>query len=296
MNRSSLIAVVFCLLLGWVPSWAQPVVNPPGVEIESVALKKIDRKIVKQPTYEKQPKYCLVVFGAEAKFRVWLVIDGDALYVDRNGNGDLTDKGEKFKLEVDDRDGFSRPCEVGDIPDPNSKLIHKGFTACLYGNGLCRLDLKAAFENPKIPRLDGFAYVALASKPADAPVVHFGGPLKMGMSMAAIDDRPAFICAKIGTPGVGKGSFVDYSKSVYRQFESKLQPDLELETPGEKNAVIRVKDKFYTDSFEKIYLYPVRPGEKGDNRRTKITLSFPDWKDGKVEPSSFSEPVVTLNK
>src|SRR5262245_50021257 len=61
---------------------------------------KIDRSIIKEPAYQsKSPKYCLLVFGPEAKTRVWLVIDPDArlLYVDRNGNGDLTEKGERVE-------------------------------------------------------------------------------------------------------------------------------------------------------------------------------------------------------
>jgi hypothetical protein len=45
----------------------------------------------------KTPKYCLLVFGPEAKHRVWLVLDGDTLYVDKNGNGDLTEVGERIK-------------------------------------------------------------------------------------------------------------------------------------------------------------------------------------------------------
>src|SRR5262245_1056030 len=295
MNRSRLFVTVACLLLGCAGSWAQPIVNPGPLDVESELLKKIDRKLGKEPVYGKSPKYCLVVFGAEAKFRVWLIIDGDALYADLNGNGDLTEKGERFKLEID-AGGFSERCDIGDISDPYSKLKHKGLTACFYGNDLCRLDVNASFENPKLPRLYGFSYVTFASKPADAPVVHFGGPLKMSMSTATANDRPAFICASIGTPGVGKGSFVDYGKAVFRHLQGKLQPHLELETPGEKNAVIREKDKFYTDGFEQVYLYPVKPGEKGDKRQTKITLSFPDWKDGKVERSSFSVPIVTFKK
>jgi WD40 repeat protein len=54
-------------------------------------LAKIERKIAKEPAYQtKTPKYCLLVFGLDAKTRVWLVQDGDTLYVDRNGSGDLT--------------------------------------------------------------------------------------------------------------------------------------------------------------------------------------------------------------
>src|SRR6266545_1636026 len=58
-------------------------------------LTKVDRRIGKEPTYTGKPKYGLLVFGAEAKHRVWLVLDGAVLYVDRNGNGDLTEAGEK---------------------------------------------------------------------------------------------------------------------------------------------------------------------------------------------------------
>jgi hypothetical protein len=59
-------------------------------------LSAVDRSIKKEPAYRSRPKYCLLVFGPAAKHRVWVVLDGEALYVDKNGNGDLTDKGERF--------------------------------------------------------------------------------------------------------------------------------------------------------------------------------------------------------
>src|SRR5947207_2599263 len=61
-------------------------------------LSKIDRHIVKEPAYQSKPLYCLAIIGPEAKARVWLVLDGDRLYVDRNANGDLTDDGEPVRL------------------------------------------------------------------------------------------------------------------------------------------------------------------------------------------------------
>ena len=64
---------------------------------EAVDLRQIDRTIRKEPVYQsKSPQYCLLAFGPEANVHVWLVIDGDALSVDRNGNGDLTDPGKRF--------------------------------------------------------------------------------------------------------------------------------------------------------------------------------------------------------
>src|SRR5713226_8794451 len=81
---------------------------------QAADLAKIERKITKEPAYQtKTPKYCLLVFGPEAKSRVWLVQDGDVLYVDRNGSGDLTEKGKsvKIKQESDNSCFF----EAGDL-------------------------------------------------------------------------------------------------------------------------------------------------------------------------------------
>lgn len=62
-------------------------------------LTKVPRRITKEPAYAgKTPRYCLLVFGPEAEARVWLVLDGDTLYIDRNGNGDLTEANEKVTL------------------------------------------------------------------------------------------------------------------------------------------------------------------------------------------------------
>ena len=68
---------------------------------------KVDRAIGKQPSYRTTPRYCLLLFGPEGKSRVWLVLDGDTLYVDKNGNGDLTEPGEAVKsADAPDRDDF----------------------------------------------------------------------------------------------------------------------------------------------------------------------------------------------
>lgn len=69
---------------------------------ELVDLTKVDRVIAKEPKYQKQPRYALLVFGPKADMRVWLVIDGeDVLYVDRNGNGDLTEEGERVVVDAE---------------------------------------------------------------------------------------------------------------------------------------------------------------------------------------------------
>src|SRR5262249_44106941 len=88
----------------------------PGSPAPAADLTKIDRSIAKEPAYKAKPKYCLLVFGSEEKFRVWLVLDGDILYVDRNGTGDLVGDSKQFKGSV--------------RTFPNSTAIQATFPAC----------------------------------------------------------------------------------------------------------------------------------------------------------------------
>jgi RNA polymerase sigma factor (sigma-70 family) len=96
--------------------------RPAGQPLRAGAagLAKVDRTFKKEPAYKAKPKYCLLAFGPQAKQRVWLVLDGDTLYVDRNGNGDLTEEGERVRAPAfspSDHYLFSRErsIEIGDI-------------------------------------------------------------------------------------------------------------------------------------------------------------------------------------
>src|SRR5262249_24705247 len=80
-------------------------------------LAKIDRTIGKEPAYQNKPGYCLLVFGPEAKTRVWLVKDGAVVYLDRNGNGDLTEEGERL--------GASPGASAGTITDSTGKTKYE---------------------------------------------------------------------------------------------------------------------------------------------------------------------------
>src|SRR5262245_5093937 len=100
------------------------VVGSTAIIARGADLSKIDRAIAKEPVYKGKPEYCLLVFGPEARTRVWLVQDGDVLYVDRNGNGDLTEEGEQVrpKSTADNYLLF----EAGSVSD--GKLTHTELT------------------------------------------------------------------------------------------------------------------------------------------------------------------------
>jgi hypothetical protein len=40
----------------------------------------------------------------------------------------------------------------------------------------------------------------------------------------------------------------------------------------------------------------VRAGDKDDRRKAKVTLSWKDWKEAKLEPISVTMPILFLKK
>jgi hypothetical protein len=200
-------------------------------------LARVDRTIAKEPAYKGKPKYCLLVFGPEARTRVWLVQDGDVLYVDRNGNGDLTEKGGRVALKQGDKD--YRSFEAGDIHD--GKLTHTGLSVTQslahpesVGNprefGRIKRQgpepwtwaVRVAAERPaddrrSLPRRigyvangDGLGYLLFADTPRDAPVIHFNGPWTLGLQdvkQRLTAGHKSELQIGVGTQGVGPGTF-----------------------------------------------------------------------------------------
>jgi hypothetical protein len=196
--------------------------------LEGGDLRKIDRTIAKEPVYQGRPKYCLLVFGPEAKTRVWLVLDGDILYADRNGNGDLTETGKRFVLTLDeyDRKRGKRVWKVGDIRGPGDKVQYTGLQVsaiCKDASAVTGLGagygvaVKVPVAGHRVLQgTGGFVYphhgfrLQFAARRPDAPIIHFGGPLRMillqperltaGMKVGVRYE----VEARVGTPGLGK--------------------------------------------------------------------------------------------
>jgi hypothetical protein len=152
------------LLLVATPAWA-------------VDYAKIVRKLVKEPAYQsKAPKYVLLLFGREAKLRVWLVADGEAVYLDRNGDGDLTTKGERFEHASD--------CKDVEIADPDGRTryvishirIVKGVDSPEVFLDLGAVGIKGALAYRQFGKT-----TRLRDNPREAAVLHFHGPLTVGV-------------------------------------------------------------------------------------------------------------------
>src|SRR5438477_5497284 len=145
-----------------------------SVSLPAVDLRTIDRAILKEPAYRSgQPKYCLAVFGPKAETRVWMVLDADTLFIDRNGNLDLTEAGESVKGQPRTAHGeiqfkaMTITAQGGVPPDTRLKVTVGPDLTFVY----CY-----TFGQPwQRAVVDDEGYLAFANKPQTAPVLHFQG-------------------------------------------------------------------------------------------------------------------------
>ncbi len=259
------------------------VILPPSAS--ALDLTRIERVIVREPDYQTTtPRYALVVLGPEATSRVWLVVDGDHLYVDRNGNGDLTESDE---LVAGNR---SKDGQV-------ARFHVKGLNAWDGQTADLRIVLtgETNFYDALALTLDGVPYQSVsfdnegsfrfADSAAQAPIVHFGGPLHMSLRIDQSLRRgtKSSVMTMIGSRGLGDGAFAALD---FPRVPEGIHPvaDIELPNPVEGAAPIRVRlpldHRCCTCNFQgELPVPPVLgPG------KARLLLSFPDWKEANVAP------------
>jgi hypothetical protein len=206
---------------------------------QAADLGRIERKIAREPAYQtKAPRYCLLAFGPEAKARVWLVQDGDVLYVDRDGSGDLTAPGKRVRASTQG-DQVSRTWVVGNLKVGG--LTHTGLTVRQMGVTQAYVANDREWQrvqksNPKpcswwvqitaergpddkrdLPRNigylangDGAGLLLFAGRPQDAPVIHLNGPFTLGLQdwkQKLIAGEKTMLQVGVGPRGVGPGTF-----------------------------------------------------------------------------------------
>jgi len=223
------------LLLTFLGLWLWPLAT------EGANLAQIERRIGSEPAYRGKPKYALAVFGPEATFKVWLVLDGDLLYVDKNGNGNLAEPEESFRGKKDEHRGMVFKADditVGaqtytnlevrvealkDYSESYSespayqKLLAADAEAPGY-NVLVDVPLSRPIKDEQgrpvtrlrhfVARVDANGFFQFGNSPADAPIVHFGGPWTIWPreGQKFVLGRPEEFTTLIGTPGLGPGT------------------------------------------------------------------------------------------
>jgi hypothetical protein len=203
------------ILLAGLAAWS---LAPPPTDLAA-----IPRTIEKEPAYQGKPRYCLLVFGKQADTRIWMVHDGKHFYVDRNGNGDLTDAGEKvaaagahqfYGYKIVERDG---------------KTPHTMTVIC-HNDGTLHMELHG--NRRQYVGIDLMERPSWSDKPETAPVIHFGGPMSFERygpiyTIPRKEGRGIRYSLRVmlGTPGIGKGTFASYDEVCTEEL-GPLQADI----------------------------------------------------------------------
>jgi hypothetical protein len=230
-----------------------------GLAADHRDLGKIERTILREPAYvASRPLYGLLIIGASGKMRTWLVLDKskadgdtyDVLYADLNGNGDLTESGERFAAREQGNGGAA--FQLPDWKDPATGATHTNFSVKLHTVPKAYVMVSLMWQN-RLRMGGGYpedpdpGYMQLADRPADAPILWangdgpfrfqrwYGGKLTIG----AADDLKVFI----GQQGVGRSSFWAFTQHVLPQEEAVQATLLYTDATGTQQVVCQLKDR-----------------------------------------------------
>lgn len=189
----------------------------------AIELEKVERTIGTQPKYLAPDQgYVLLVFGESAE-RTWLVFDGEILYVDRNGDGDLIDSNETIRpTRIDEEASIYKVGPVGATKKYNLLVMRIPD----------QIVVVASLPGERIQVAESVKFSTLANK---APIIHFDGTITIaaldgGLSVAIgqhaqltsnlLPGIESEFYAQLGTPGIGEGAFASlaYIKTSFDEF------------------------------------------------------------------------------
>lgn len=140
---------------------------------------RFDRTIIKEPTYQSVPKYCLITVGDSSAVKVWMVEDGKRLFVDKNANGDLTDDGPPLQPSntraLDAKRWDFEYLLAAITPADGSRHTNFVLRRWNYNDKEDSYGLSLSVDS-QMPMYAGWFGTFWSTNRQKAPVVHFGGP------------------------------------------------------------------------------------------------------------------------
>ena len=258
------------------------------------ALLAVDRTIAKEPRYDGPPLYLLLAFGPDSADRVWAVLDGVVLYLDKNGNGDLTEDGERYFPLVfpgeaaDRRTPFFQVAELATRSGKHTDFVFSVLRV-QTGGAYAKVGVRV---NGKTLQTAGPTDLRLAENPADARVLPFGSRVVTAQVSHTMRGTPEVGKAvdfrvRVGTPGVGPGSFVAFGSE---ELPEGVSPVAEFEfAPARAGGAARrvtvpLVERCCGDQFYAAVTAP--EGTRAGVDAAGLTLSFPNSPWGPVAPTT----------
>ena len=296
----------------------------------AVDLTRLDRTIRKEPAYHAVPRYALLVIGPRAEYRAWLVVDGDDVaYVDRNGDGDLTEPGERVDLdrEATDRiklggsDAYKamHVFPLGEVAGTKLNfqlwVPNPGYDASTDEPLGDRPEVRAYIRdmrnrnwlNGSLHRIaaDGMwaqIPLALTTKPFDAQVCHLLGPLTFQLKWGARQrletwpKRTVFdlhIGSRNLPPRGWTRSGFDFSPLTTSEVPEQLHPVATFEFPGAGPDGKPLREEVVLDQRccgDTHYATFTIP-KGATSGAANVTVTLPPWVGHSVERAQFEVPI-----
>lgn len=197
-------------------------------------MSNMDRTIIKEPAYQSTPKYSLITLGESGAVKVWMVEDGNRLFVDKNANGDLTDDGPPIQpgnvrhLDVNRWDFEYRL----DAITPSNGSRHTSFILRRwnYNDKEDSYGLSLSVDG-RLPMYAGWFGTFWSTNQAQAPVIHFGGPFTprlLRRKEFTIGEKGQRLSLCFLNPGSGPGA---QSRLSIDALPNLVVPELNIEWP-----------------------------------------------------------------
>ena len=275
----------------------------------------LERRLIKEPDYRSlKPLYGLLVFGRQAHLTMWVVLDDDTVYLDRNGNGDLTEPGERFDKEEDCQDiavpgpdGKTR-CVIMRFRSNRSLLVPRAWKVD-EAKGVPR-NLVVEVRVRGAPAFHEYCDMSAPSDdPQKAPLAHFDGPLTIGVQQVGWKvparyalrkgENPPELCGcVVGTMSESQECWVvveschGYASRNYR-FPRDVHPTADVEFPPLSPDDSPLKTSYTLGKFccGAVFAGPIRvPDSVGIGSAKE--RRFDTWPAGAVRPSTIELPIL----
>jgi hypothetical protein len=217
-----------------------------------------------------------------------VVLDGGKLYVDRNGNGDLTDDGMIEATPVLSNPPKSYVFAVSDVGPAKQETKYTLMVSTLTVGASQPAAILSVTRDGRPGQKVGPTDLRFTDKPEDARVLHFGSRVfavrpSIIFPTTLDAEKATEFRVQVGTPGVGAGSFVsflngDLAKNRNPVAEFTFQPARVGDEPIVKRVTLDGRccgDQFFG-------AVEVPKGTIGD--RVRVLLHFPDCPFGPVNP------------
>lgn len=284
---------LLCLLLA--------LLNIPTAHSDDLATMRLPPRI--EPRYESEPAYLLLVFGQDTLTPVWLIADAECIYIDRNANGDLSDKGERIAAsavqKIDSSNALFREVRTYDLGDidtapsgsqykkirfqqfrlPTEKFVARTPEELAqitlmkklphFGGGSIRVHVGDFKQN---------AGPAFYSSPENASVVHFDGQLSLSVDEQS-SDKPLEIDPstkqfpfqfRVGTKGLGINAFAFT--------ECPLEPKMRAVGSGDQAGTVKLQ---YCGAN---YCTTIELPDVDSSEMIKLHISVPPFAGRIIEP------------